>query len=731
MAKELDMQKLFSMIEGILTGIGVFEMKGDELKLLYMNEGGYRMLGYTQEEGVRYVNSLYAMILEEDRSVFRQMIVDVLKDDGAVEAEFRTVTANGGLRWHQVRANLYSRKEDSAVAVCVFSDATDRKNVEEELHMQIERYEMLSDTDREIIMDYNVMTDVITFKTAKRKDFEGDVIIDRFLKKANGSGGELQDFEKFCGVLNDAVKSPRRDMVEFKISLKKGLQARWQRANIASIAGVDGYVTRVVGRITDIHEDKLKEQELREKAQTDDLTGWYNKASSRQRIVDALLKSQPDSLHAFMVLDLDNFKLVNDFLGHAQGDAVLAGVSERMKAIFKGADVLGRIGGDEFVIFVRDVGTIADVDIVAAGLLAATDVKKISPVGKEIRVTGSIGISLYPYHGTSYEDLFQKADKALYSVKESGKAGYRIYEAATTLSRHVSPDLGRNVENYRQLKDLILQILYEDKCNETAIRSILELIAGYYHFQKAYLYIKKEDGTLHKAVWHYEKGYESQKDNMRRTELKFRALEEFLRGQKGFNLIHSYDNIPESVSTYMIENGIKAIVAYPMVKGGRIQGLFILEEYTDGTFEIAKEQEEELCGLIRTVQTYAVQIGYRDSLKGNMTQLEMLDDFDSFVYVVDVDNYEICFMNKKVKELTPEIQIGDLCYQTIRNEKSPCEDCVLRRLDMENAHSRWTEETFNYSLRTWTKCHASWFCLSEEKKLGLMNCMDISDYFNA
>lgn len=735
MRKELDLQELFSMLENILTGIGVFELKGDDLNLLYMNEGGYRMLGYSPMEGARYVRSLYALILEEDRSTFRQGIVDVLKDDGAVEVEFRTVTANGGLRWLQVRANLYDRSDDSAVIVCVFLDATDRKNVEEELRQQMERYEVLSEADGEIIMDYNVMTDVVTFRSASRDTQESDIIIDRYLRKLNGSSRETEDFGAYREVMSGAVKSPRRDVVEFRTSFGQDKEQRWHRANITSIAGVDGYVTRVVGRLTDIHEKKLEEQELWAKAQTDGLTGWYNKASTRQRIEEVLNSSTESDLHALMVLDLDNFKTVNDSLGHTAGDDVLTEVAGRMKAIFKGADVLGRIGGDEFVIFVKDVASLSDMDILASHIIAAAGVSREMEGGERIEVTGSVGIAIYPYQGTTYEELFQKADKALYVVKESGKAGYRMYDAAATLSRHVAggrrmPDGGKKVENHRQLMDVVLNILYEDQCKETAIRSILELTAEYYHFQKAYLYLRREDGELYKAISHYAEGY-GQNTEPHYIEVKFRALEEFLQETKGFRLIHSYDEIPESVSTYMIENGIKAIAVYPMIKAGAIRGLFILEEYTDSAFAITKKQEEELRALIYMVQIYAVQIGYREGLMGSISQLELLDDFDSYVYVVDADNYEICFLNKKVMEATPQLQIGDLCYKAIRNESSPCADCVLARLDRNDSHSRCTEEAFNYSLRTWTRSHASWFCLDNDKKLGVVNCMDISEYFNA
>ena len=119
-------------MENMIAGVGVFEYDKSKQTItpIYLNEGCFRMLGYSRMEGMRYAANLLKTMLVEDRETFWQGINDILKDDGAVEFEFRTITAQGSLRWLQVRGNLYSRQGDSYIIVGIILDATERKSVE-------------------------------------------------------------------------------------------------------------------------------------------------------------------------------------------------------------------------------------------------------------------------------------------------------------------------------------------------------------------------------------------------------------------------------------------------------------------------------------------------------------------------------------------------------------------------------------------------------------------------
>ena len=418
-----------TIVENILGGIGMFEVdKNGKMKALYLNNGFYRMIGYSRAEAERYLKNIMANIIVEDRQTLEQGIADVLKDDGWVEVEFRAVTKDGGLRWYQVRANLYARHEDRSIFTAILLDATERKSMEEELTMQAERLNLISQVEGEHIFDYNAKTDILVIKSVNREIQTQDLILNDFFQKKHYENVFEEDRELLNEVFKNALKTAIRDTAEVRIQIEDA-DYRWYRLVFSSIVGNEGYVTRIVGRLTNIHENKLKELELEIKAQKDTLTELYNKGASELLIKQALHNAKEQNsgkLNAMFVLDLDNFKSVNDNLGHAYGDLVLHEAAKVMRDMFKGRDIVGRVGGDEFVIFMYDIEDIRNADIMARKLCHS--IRKVYPCeGKEIVVTASIGIAICDKPNLTYEELFERADKAMYVSKNSGKNNCTVY----------------------------------------------------------------------------------------------------------------------------------------------------------------------------------------------------------------------------------------------------------------------------------------------------------------
>ena len=172
---------------------------------------------------------------------------------------------------------------------------------------------------------------------------------------------------------------------------------------------------------------KGRQRDLLEYANTDALTGLYNKEKMKNEIEQWLSRTGDHSgLQVFIIMDIDSFKEVNDTYGHVAGDQVLQKVGELLKYQFRVGDILGRIGGDEFVVFMKNVDSpdhiIAKVREVAEGIhnLHISELK-----GRTL--TTSIGVSYAPDHGIAYLDLYKHADIALYETKRNGKNGYTIY----------------------------------------------------------------------------------------------------------------------------------------------------------------------------------------------------------------------------------------------------------------------------------------------------------------
>lgn len=730
MAIDLSIENFGSMIDNIIAGICFFEYEDGEMRPIFVNEGFFRMLGYSRVQGMKFLDKVELSIIPDDLPTYRQAIRDVLKDDGVVDTEFRTVTGSGNLRWLHARGNLYAREGRKYTIVTVIEDVTERKNVEEELRRQAERLHILSEAEGEKIIDYNAKTDVMIIRTNDEYGMAQDEIHSRYMQRFNAGMIYKEDVAYYKAVLESLLKSPKHDTIEFRIK-RFDEDYTWYQANLTSLLGAEGYVTRIVGRMININDRKLKEMELLLRAEKDALTGIYNQGATEQLIHNAIQDGNENSLSALMIIDLDNFKEANDLLGHANGDELLEKTADILKEMFKGGDVIGRIGGDEFLVYVRNMETISDADEMAGNIVKSVRYD-LDFEGQPIRVTCSVGVAVYPYHGKTYEELFEKADRAVYTVKANGKDGYRVYHAASTTvyhaNRKVGYDMTKTIDYDRHIEDQVMQILFEDKVLESALRSSLELMTAKYQFHRGYI-CGNDSLPISRTIQFTVKKYATGKEAEEHYELKRMVNEILYSFFPGAAMIHDYDLTAEEMREYFRAEGIKSMLYYPLTSQGEFQGAIVFENHEDVQMELSKSEMEEVRSLFRLMEAHILQIGLMDRLQNFVAQVAVFDNLDSFVYVVNPDNHEISFINKKVLVDSPDVKIGDICYKALQNRDTPCENCILRNLDKSDPHCRCTEEMFNYSLRSWTRSSASWLECREENGLALINSFDISEYF--
>ena len=730
MAIDLSIENFGSMIDNIIAGICFFEYEDGEMKPIFVNEGFFRMLGYSRVEGMKYLERVELSIIPDDLPTYRQAIRDVLKDDGVVDTEFRTVTGSGNLRWLHVRGNLYAREGRKYTIVSVIEDITERKSVEEELQRQAERLHILSQAEGEKIIDYNAKTDVMIIRTNDEYGMAQDEIHSRYMQRFNAAMIYKEDVAYYKAVLESLLKSPKHDTIEFRIK-RFDEDYTWYQANLTSLLGAEGYVTRIVGRMINIDDRKKKEMELLLRAEKDALTGIYNQGATEQLIHNAIEDGNENSLSAMMIIDLDNFKEANDLLGHANGDQLLEKTAGILKEMFKGGDVIGRIGGDEFLVYMRNLESISDADEMAGNIVKQVRYD-LDFEGQPIHVTCSVGVAVYPYHGKNYEELFEKADRAVYTVKANGKDGYRVYHAASTTvyhaNRKVGYDMTKTIDYDRHIEDQVMQILFEDKMLESALRSSLELMTAKYQFHRGYI-CGNDSLPISRTIQFTVKKYATGKEAEEHYELKRMVNEILYSFFPGVAMIHDYDLTAEEMREYFRAEGIKSMLYYPLTSQGEFQGAIVFENHEDVQMELSKSEMEEVRSLFRLMEAHILQIGLMDRLQNFVAQVAIFDNMDSFVYVINPDDYEISFINKKVLSDSPNVKIGDICYKALQNRDTPCENCILRNLDKKDPHCRCTEEMFNYSLRSWTRSSASWLECREENGLALINSFDISEYF--
>lgn len=167
-----------------------------------------------------------------------------------------------------------------------------------------------------------------------------------------------------------------------------------------------------------------QKQELIEKVQKDPLTGLYNKSATQKQVAGALRTGNPDSLAAFLMIDIDYFKKINDTLGHAAGDSVILIFAGNLRKQFRDGDIVGRIGGDEFAVFiwVPDEVWICE----KARKINAALAENITLESGACSITASIGIALAKCEDAEFESLYHQADEALYRAKAAGRNQYSL-----------------------------------------------------------------------------------------------------------------------------------------------------------------------------------------------------------------------------------------------------------------------------------------------------------------
>lgn len=174
------------------------------------------------------------------------------------------------------------------------------------------------------------------------------------------------------------------------------------------------------------------EERLRYMAYHDPLTGLANRNRLEQFISRILDRSRRYSeSFALLFIDLDYFKNINDKIGHEAGDLLLKIIADRLKKAVRNTDIVARHGGDEFVIVVTDVNKSEGVAVIAEKILQGV-MEAVIVKGKEIYITASIGISLYPLDGQNMQTLMQNADLALYRAKDNGRNNYQFYTKEMT-----------------------------------------------------------------------------------------------------------------------------------------------------------------------------------------------------------------------------------------------------------------------------------------------------------
>ncbi|MDR3436163.1 EAL domain-containing protein [Telmatospirillum sp.] len=234
------------------------------------------------------------------------------------------------------------------------------------------------------------------------------------------------DIPTLKGMRDTLVNNPKSQILPHRYRHKDGLYI-WIESNIQAVRDASGQVVEFVAVSRDITERKQADARIEFLAHHDPLTNLPNRLLGKDRLELAVARAERSGTKAALLfLDLDQFKKVNDSLGHSVGDALLQAVSTRLQGCLRESDTLSRQGGDEFLILIEELHDVEAASRVAEALLDGLS-SPFTLDDQELYISGSIGIAVYPDDGSDFDTLLKKADTAMYHAKDVGRNAFRFF----------------------------------------------------------------------------------------------------------------------------------------------------------------------------------------------------------------------------------------------------------------------------------------------------------------
>jgi len=360
--------------------------------------------------------------------------------------------------------SLFQSPEEDALVVLVAKDIRERKQAEEALLKSEERYALAVRAAAEGLFDWDLHSDEI-YLSPRWRSMLPEIVLSEHI---NGDTWykliDQRDRESVRGELESLLYSGAELFcIEYRLQLPTG-GVLWVLCQGVIVRDERGFALRLVGSQTDITQKKEIKEKLLYDALHDNLTGLPNRMLMVSHLERAIAQyKRRDNYHfALLFLDLDGFKKVNDGLGHECGDRLLIEISKRISETLRPGDIIARFGGDEFLIFLDDLGHIGDAFSVVERIQGLAS----SPVlvdGYKLKVSASIGIVFGDENYQHPEEILRNADIAMYEAKRKGKDQYVIFDEQ--MFNSVKEALNMEIELRNALDRDELQLYYQPLVN--------------------------------------------------------------------------------------------------------------------------------------------------------------------------------------------------------------------------------------------------------------------------
>lgn len=397
----------------------------ENLSVIHCNDLFYGVFEADNETSKNHINTSFSNGFQP--KIKEQLLSDILKNLDITPTFFtklKVITSKGIEKWYSLelqRRTLDDTGIDKVMAYLVNID--NQIEIEEKLDMVNQYFNAMQDLSEDMLYRVDLKTKTLyRYRSTEQSEMYGlNPVMPNYPHSILLTGIIHAEDEDIYMQYGNNLLNGIPTQIEIRIKSTTG-EYEFNRLTCSPVYGENGEVKEMFGKIINIQTVR----ELEEQANFDSLTKLLNKRAILESTTNILSKSKETEQHALFFMDLDDFKYVNDNLGHSFGDFLLAELGKRLRDGVRQHDLVGRVGGDEFVIFLRDIPNI-EMILGKAKLILSTISEDFYDGSLRHTMHGSLGVALYPEHGSTYEELYHHADLALYSSKHKGKNQVTMY----------------------------------------------------------------------------------------------------------------------------------------------------------------------------------------------------------------------------------------------------------------------------------------------------------------
>ncbi|MEG1557568.1 MAG: diguanylate cyclase [Oscillospiraceae bacterium] len=692
-------QKYQSLLDNINGGMVVvtYAKTAEESLATYVSTGFTKMTGYTLDDinklhGGRYID----LLLEEDRQDAFESHQKQISVGKTYRIPYRIRKKDGPILWIMDNGYLVDGM-DGLQNNSILTDITLVKQQEQELRMSEKRFSVAINASSGTLFEVDLKKQMYThFENAERifgvssQKLMADTRVFSSLPFAEFVDAVTEYFfypDDRILAKTKMEKLMKDKKASYEARLRRGDDTYiWARIDLSISLDESGAPARLVGFMSDIDDIKKQSELLKNRVQTDSMTGLYNKVAMTT-LSQKVLNDYPNGLHALLVLDIDNFKGVNDTLGHAFGDLVLIEACAKLKAAFRNNDIVGRMGGDEFAVLMKNVPDTSSV------LKKATEIsgafrQTYEGEKEKYQISCSIGIIMIEENRESFETLYRKADAALYQAKQGGKDQVVLYRAEEEESYPI--DIARtndeelqNLKVSQNIEAQIFELLYTSKDFNISIGMALAAIGKRYHVSRVAIF--ENDESEHTTSNVYEWCNEgipakmSELQNLKLTENSDSIMDCF--DKDGMLYCNDVGELPPYLRHILEARGVLSTLKVTILNDEMTCGYIGFDECKDHRVWTS-EEIEKLSYLSKVLSVFLFKKKAEDRVLENLhTRLQILDVLPDYVCVVNPNTHSLEYSNKRMQELFPQVKPGALCFTTLRGGQSgPCETCLIERI---------------------------------------------------